>query len=182
MIPLIEQLKLYSKSQYSTARMKVSKTFIAFAFFILLINSALIYIPNVSINPLLVYQVQVACDRLETELRANYGTTLQNNTILYAKVYLANYFLTQLNFDPAISNYSNVIFGANNSVNGSKNIIIGDNGNIVGNYNYVFSQNFTTSTVGTSISNSLVLDEWLVRLYLMYNIPFGTNGIINKWK
>jgi len=162
--------------------MKDSNVFVTFSLLILLINPALIYIPNVQINSLLLYQVQVACDRLETELRTNFGTTLQNNTLLYAKVYLANYFLTQLNTDPAISNFSNAIFGSNNTVNGSKNIIIGDNGTVVGNYNYVFSQNFTTSSVGSSISNSLVLDEWLIRLYLMYSIPFGTNGIINRWK
>ncbi len=28
------------------------------------VNPALIYIPNVSIDPILIYQVQVACDRL----------------------------------------------------------------------------------------------------------------------
>lgn len=57
---------------------------------------ALIYIPNVRIDPVLLYQVQVACDRLQATLRATYGTVNQNDIDNYFKTYVADYFLKKL--------------------------------------------------------------------------------------
>lgn len=161
--------------------MTYKQTIPLFAVFFLLVSPALIFIPNIPVNQMTLFQVQVACDRLESELRTKYGTLLQDNMLLYAKVYLANFFLQQLSSDPGISSYSNVVFGSNTVTTGSKNIIIGSNGTIVGNFNYVFSQNFNSNAVeGQSINNSLVLDEWLIRLAEMYNIPFGSPTAVTR--
>jgi hypothetical protein len=54
--------------------MRYSKIAIFLVILLCGVNSALIYIPNVPIDPILIYQVQVACDRLEASLVATYGT------------------------------------------------------------------------------------------------------------
>lgn len=47
---------------------------ITFLALILISHTALIYIPNLQVDPLLIYQTQVACNRLQNNLRATYGT------------------------------------------------------------------------------------------------------------
>jgi hypothetical protein len=54
--------------------MRYSKIAIFFVILICAVDSALIYIPGIPIDPILIYQVQVACDRLEASLVATYGT------------------------------------------------------------------------------------------------------------
>ena len=76
--------------------MAYSKTMPILALLIYLTTSALIYIPNVKIDPNLLYYVQVSCNRLQNTLRATYGTVKQNDLVNYYNVYAADYFLKKL--------------------------------------------------------------------------------------
>lgn len=146
--------------------MRYSKLLALILFLITISTSALIYIPNVQIDPILIYQTQVACDRLEASLRATYGTINQNALDYYIKTYAANFFLQQLTNSQQLRAYNNVLVGSNNTINGSKSLIIGNNNNVLGTGNYVFSQNFNSAAAG-STGNDLVLDEWLVKLAML---------------
>jgi hypothetical protein len=97
--------------------MTYSKLLALLALLIYVATPALIYIPNVRIDPILLYQVQVACDRLQATLRATYGTVNQNNLDNYAKAYVADYFLKKLSASEQLASYKNLIVGANNTVN-----------------------------------------------------------------
>lgn len=146
--------------------MRYSKLLALILFLITISTSALIYIPNVQIDPILIYQTQVACDRLEASLRATYGTINQNALDYYIKTYAANFFLKQLTNSQQLRAYNNVLVGSNNTINGSKSLIIGNNNNVLGTGNYVFSQNFNSAAAGAT-GNDLVLDEWLVKLAML---------------
>ena len=74
-------------------------------------QQTLIYFPGLQVNPMLIFKVQAACDRLESDLRATFGTSLQNDQILLGKIYLADYYLKALSADPAIAQYNNIIVG-----------------------------------------------------------------------
>lgn len=130
---------------------------------------ALIYIPNVQIDPILIYQTQVACDRLQASLRATYGTLRQSEIDYYVKTYAANYFLQQLSNSKPLQPYNNILVGSNNTVSGNKSLIIGNNNNVLGTGNYVFSQNFNSAAAGAT-GNDLVLDEWLIKLAMLQNL------------
>lgn len=143
---------------------------------------ALIYIPDVPVDPMKLYQLQVSCNMLQNRL--NLDPTLPKSMAYYyyADTYLANYFLQQVANDPGIANYNNVIFGGNNTAAGNKNIIFGNGNQVFGSNNYVFSQGFNSSSVSnTAISNNLVLDNWLIKLYNMYLIPFNPKLSISQW-
>jgi hypothetical protein len=56
-------------------------------------SSAVIYIPGVTVDPIIIYQAQTAINRLQANLRATYGTAMQDNFDYYAKTWAANYFL-----------------------------------------------------------------------------------------
>ena len=101
---------------------------------------------------------------------------------LYKDTYVANYFLQKVANDPGIASYNNVMVGGANSVTGNKNIIFGNNNTVSGNQNYIFSQNFNSSTVSNgSITNNLVLDDWVIQLLKMYLIPYGPSQAIDNW-
>jgi hypothetical protein len=149
--------------------MGYSKILAFFALLLWVASPALIYIPNVQIDPILLYQVQVSCDRLEATLRATYGTINQNAFDYYVKTYTANYFLKLLSTSKQLAPYSNVIVGTNNTVNAAQSIIVGNSNTVVGTGNYVFSQNFNGAKAGNT-GNDLVLDEWLVKLAMLQDI------------
>ena len=112
---------------------------------LLLAQSALIYIPNLQIDPMLIYQTQVACNRLQNNLRATYGTASESAITYYNQVYAANYFLQQLSKADQLKPYLNAVVGSNNTVSGVSNII-------------------------SAIDNNLVLDEWLIRLAMLQGV------------
>lgn len=146
--------------------MRFSNWVVALALLVWVTAPALIYIPNVEIDPILIYQVQVACDRLESTLRATYGTMSQNDIDYYVKVFAANWFLQQLSNAQALKPYNNVVVGSNNTVSGSHSLIIGNDNMVLGTGNYVFSQNFNSAAAGAT-GNDLVLDEWLIKLAML---------------
>lgn len=130
-------------------------------------NAAVVYIPGVQIDPMLIYQLQATCNILQADLIATYGKSSENDINYYIKTYAVNYFLQQLSKNPNISAYNNIISGSNNTVLGSHSIIVGSNNYVNGSNNYIFSQDFNTSLVGGSTSNSLVLDNWLINLLML---------------
>lgn len=147
---------------------------------------ALIYIPGVQVDPLMLYQVQVACDRLESTLRLNYGTVNQNDLDNYIKTYVANYFLKMLASSPQLAPYSNVIAGTNNTVKAANSIVVGNNNNVVGVGNFVFSQNYNAVAAGNTGAD-LVLDEWDIKLAMLQDAnnflayASNPNSYIFKW-
>jgi hypothetical protein len=138
-------------------QMRFSKWWVTLALLVWVSAPALIYIPGVQIDPVLIYQVQVSCDRLEASLRATYGTISESDIDYYVKTYAANYFLHQLSNAPPLRPYSNVVVGSNNTANTSHSIIIGNDNIVLGTGNYVFSQNFNSVAAGAT-GNDLVLD------------------------
>jgi hypothetical protein len=56
-------------------------------------SPAVIYIPGVTVDPMIIYQAQTAINRLQAGLRATYGTAMQDSFDYYAKTWAANYFL-----------------------------------------------------------------------------------------
>jgi hypothetical protein len=96
--------------------MTYSKLLALLALLMYLATPALIYIPNVQIDLVVLYQVQVACDRLQATLRATHGTVNQNNLDYYTKTYVADYFLKKLSASKPLAPYGNLIVGANNTV------------------------------------------------------------------
>lgn len=167
--------------------MTISKQVLFLATLILAVRSALIYIPGIPVNQMNLYNLQVASDLLQRDLNGTSMTNLQfnnsrrNNFTTYAYSYVTNYFLQLVANDPGIVNFNNVIVGSGSNVVGSKNIIFGNNNNITGSRSYVFSQNFDTSKVKNgSISDSLVLDNWLVELLKIGQIPWGANRAITN--
>lgn len=153
---------------------------------VLLGHSALIYIPNLQIDPILIYQTQVACNRLQNNLRATYGTASESAITYYSQVYAANYFLQQLSNSTQLKPYVNAIVGANNTVSGVSNIIIGNSNMVLGSGNYVFSQGFNSSQSGVT-DNNLVLDEWLIKLAMLQGVNnflaymSNPHSSISKW-
>jgi hypothetical protein len=104
--------------------------------------------------------------------------------ILYGKTYLVAYYLNQISAQPAILNANNVLVGTNNVVAGTKNFLIGSNNAVTGSGNYIFSNNFNSSNVAATSSGSnsnLVLDEWLIQLLKLYQIPIAPNTVISRW-
>ena len=147
-----------------------------------LVSPALIYIPEIPVNPMTLYQLQVACNILEADLNYDPRLPFKYANYYYNDVYLANYFLQQVANDPGIVNYNNILYGQNNGVVGNKNIIFGNTNTVYGSQNYVFSQNFDSSLISnTAISNNLVLDNWLIDLYRMYLIPFNPKLSLSQW-
>ena len=73
--------------------MEYSKTMPILALLICLTTSTLIYIPDVKIDSRVFSNVQVACDRLQANLRATYGTVKQNNSVIHNQVSTADHFL-----------------------------------------------------------------------------------------
>ena len=136
---------------------------------ILLGHSALIYIPNLQVDPMLIFQTQVACNRLQNNLRATYGTASESAITYYSQVYAANYFLQQLSNSSQLKPYINTIVGGNNTVSGVSNIIIGNSNMVLGSGNYVFSQGFNSAQSGVT-DNNLVLDEWLIKLAMLQGV------------
>lgn len=146
------------------------------------VTPALIYIPGVPVNPMSLYQLQAACNMLQRDLNIDPSLPQSMAYNYYAGTYLSNYFLQQVANDPGIVNYNNIIYGANNTAAGNKNIMFGNGNKVVGNNNYIFSQGFNSSAISnSSISNNLVLDNWLVELFDMYLIPFGPKQAISQW-
>ena len=161
--------------------MRFSLTGLLFAAALLVTQSqqAMIYVPGLPIDPILIFKIQVACDRLENELRATYGTSLQRDFLIYAKIYMAEYFLNKLSKEPNIAQYNNMVAGDNSGAVGEKNIVIGNDNMIVGNSNYVFSKGFESDI---PVDNSLVLDEWLIDLFKSRKIPYyGAGYAVSKW-
>lgn len=145
-------------------------------------SAALIYIPDVPVDPMKLYQLQVSCNMLQNRLNLDPSLPKSLAYNYYADTYLANYFLQQVANDPGIVNYNNVLFGSNNTAVGNKNIIFGNQNQVFGSNNYVFSQGFNSSSVSnTAISNNLVLDNWLIKLYNMYLIPFNPKLALSQW-
>ena len=159
---------------------------ITFLALILLCQSALIYIPNLQIDPILIYQTQVACNRLQNNLRATYGTASESAITYYSQVYAANYFLQQLSKSDQLKPYLNTIVGGNNTVSGVSNLIIGNSNMVLGSGNYVFSQGFNSTQSGVT-DNNLVLDEWLIKLAMLQGVNnflaymANPHGSIAKW-
>ncbi len=137
--------------------MHYTKFIVTLALLISAANPALIYIPNIEIDPIYIYQVQVACDRLEANLRATYGMPNENTNKMYSQTYAANYFLQILSNLPEIARYTNIVVGDNNTANTNRSLIIGNNNLVLGTGNYVFSNNFNAANT-TSQSNNLILD------------------------
>ena len=146
------------------------------------ISPAMIYIPGIPVDQMTLYQLQAACNILQTDLVNNPTLPRSMNYRLYSDTYLANYFLQKLASDPGIASYNNVIAGATNYVAGNKNIIFGNNNQVNGSHNYIFSQNYNSSSASPdSVNNNLVLDDWLIQPLKMYLIPFGANQAISNW-
>lgn len=149
--------------------MSISKLLLLLAFSIFAVRSALIYIPGIPVNKMNLYRLQVASDLLQYDLNGSSTTNLhfnnpkRNNFTTYFYSYVVNHFLQLVANDPGIANFNNMMVGSGNTVVGSKNIIFGNSNIVNGNKSFVFSQNFDTSKVKNgSISDSLVLDNWLV--------------------
>jgi len=123
---------------------------------------AMIYIPGVPVDSMTLYQLQVACNMFQDRLKAD--PSLSDSFQLYGDAYLTNYFLQKVANDPGIAQYNNVLYGEQNSVNhGNKNIIFGNGNKVAGSSNYIFSSDFDSSQVSSgSITNNLVLDDWLI--------------------
>lgn len=118
------------------------KTFIFLTILMLatpLVSPALIYIPEIPVNPLTLYQLQVACNILQADLNYDPRLPFRYANYYYKDVYLANYFLQQVANDPGIVNYNNILYGADNGVAGNKNIIFGNGNTVYGSSNYIFS-------------------------------------------
>ena len=126
-------------------------------------SSAMIYIPGVPVNPLTLYQLQVACNILQADLN-NFPSLPQAYAYnFYGDVYLANYFLKQVANDPGILNYNNVLYGSGNTASGNKNIVFGNGNQVSGSNNYIFSEGFSSSAVSSGdINSNLVLDNWVI--------------------
>ena len=120
-------------------------------------SSAVIYIPGVTVDPIIIYQAQTAINRLQANLRATYGTAMQDSFDYYAKTWAANYFLQRLTQSEQLKPYSNIISGQNNTVTSSSSLIIGSNNQVAGNGNYVFTSNFNSAAAGAT-GNDLVID------------------------
>lgn len=149
--------------------MAISNYILLLAILLQATHAALIYIPGIPVNQYNLYGLQVASDLLERDLHGAsltnqpYNNPNRNNFTTYVYTSIVNYFLQLVANDPGIVNFNNVIVGSGDSVVGNKNIIFGNNNNVVGSRSYVFSQNFDTSKTKTgSISDSLVLDSWLI--------------------
>jgi hypothetical protein len=149
--------------------MSISKHILLLAFAIFAVRSALIYIPGIPVNQMNLYSLQVVSDLLQRDLNGTSKTNLhfnnnrRNNLTTYNYSYMVNDFLQKVANDPGIVNFNNLIAGSGVSVVGRKNIIFGNNNKINGSRNYVFSQSFDTNKVkNRSISDSLVLDNWLI--------------------
>lgn len=152
------------------------------SFLIAIAYSALIYIPQIPVNQMNLYQLQVACNILEGDLNSNPNLPQSMAYKLYADTYMSNYFLQMVAHDPAIVNYNNIIYGQNNTISGNSNIIFGGDNTVYGTSNYIFSENFdSTSVSNLPISNNLVLDNWLIDLYKMYMIAFNPKLGIMDW-
>ena len=146
------------------------------------ISPAVIYIPGIPVDQMTLYQLQAACNILQTDLVNNPTLPRSMAYRLYSDTYLANYFLQKVANDPGIASYNNVLVGGGNSVAGNKNIIFGNNNQVTGNQNYIFSQNYNSSSANPdSTNNNLVLDDWLIQLLKMYLIPFGPSQAISNW-
>ena len=146
------------------------------------ISPAVIYIPGVPVNQMTLYQLQAACNILQADLNANPSLPQAMAYRLYSDTYMANYFLQKVANDPGIASYNNVMVGGNNTLAGNKNIIFGNNNAVSGNQNYIFSQNFNSSALSSgSVSNNLVLDDWVIQLLKLYLIPFGPKQAISNW-
>ena len=103
------------------------------------VSPAMIYIPGIPVNPMSLYQLQIASNMLQERLN-QYPHLPQSQAFnMYADVYRTNYFLQKVASDPGIAAYNNVVYGSNNGVGGNKNIVFGHNNNVIGNNNYVFS-------------------------------------------
>ncbi len=167
---------------HSQHSMKINALLTLLALAVLQVFPALIYIPQIPVDPLTLYQLQVSCNILEADL--NYNPNLPNRyaDYYYGDVYLANYFLQKVANDPGIASYNNVLYGEGNVVTGDKNLIFGDGNSVLGSQNYIFSSNFSSQQVSsTAISNNLVLDNWLIDLYRMYLIPFNPRLALSRW-
>jgi len=146
------------------------------------ITPAIIYIPGVPVDQMTLYQLQAACNILQNDLANNPTLPRSMAFRFYSSTYLANYFLQKVANDPGIASYNNILVGAGNAVAGNKNIIFGNSNSVYGSNNYIFSQNFNSSAVSSgSISNNLVLDDWVIQLLKMYLIPFGPSQAIDNW-
>lgn len=185
--PIIEligiKMELYIFFRVSSFIMNSATSLLLALLFIWGSSAALIYIPGVPVNPLTLYQLQVACNILQADLN-NYPSLPSTYAYnFYGDVYLANYFLTQVANDPGIVNYNNVLYGANNIAAGNKNIIFGNGNTVSGSNNYIFSSDFNGTAVSSdSLNSNLVLDNWVIQLLKMYLIPFGPTQAIQKWK
>lgn len=131
-----------------------------------LCSSAVIYIPEVTVDPMIIYHAQTAINRLQAGLRATYGTAMQDSFDYYAKTWAANYFLQQLTQSEQLKPYSNIIVGQNNTAAATSTLIIGNNNQVVGSGNYVFTSNFNSAAAGAT-GNDLVIDEWLVKMAML---------------
>jgi|LakMenEpi03Aug12_release.lakeMendotaPanAssembly.Ray.scaffolds.fasta_scaffold277618_1 hypothetical protein len=127
---------------------------------------AVIYIPGVTLDPMVIYQAQTAINRLQANLRATYGTAMQDSFDYYAKTWAANYFLKQLTQSEQLKQYSNIVSGQNNTVASTSSLIIGNNNQVSGSGNYVFTSNFNSAAAGGT-GNDLVVDEWLVKMAML---------------
>ena len=145
-----------------------------FALFISLISPAYIFLQGVEVDPIILSQVQVACDRLQRTLQTTYGTASANSVNYYIRTYAADFFLKKLSAQPNIAQYNNIIEGGNSTVNGNRNMIIGNNANVNGNSNYVFSNTYANKA-GVPTENSLILDEWLIKLALLSDSKYYSN-------
>lgn len=135
---------------------------------------------------MLIFQTQVACNRLQNNLRATYGTASESAIMYYSQVYAANYFLQQLSNSSQLKPYLNTIVGGNNTVGGVSNIIIGNSNMVLGSGNYIFSQGFNSVQSGVT-DNNLVLDEWLIKLAMLQGVNnylaymANPHSSISKW-
>lgn len=146
------------------------------------ISPAVIYIPGIPVDQMTLYQLQAACNILQSDLDNNPHLPQSMAFRFYSDTYLANYFLQKVANDPGIASYNNVIAGGNNAVGGNKNIIFGNSNTVLGHQNYIFSQNFDSTKVSDEgINNNLVLDDWVIQLLKMYLIPFGPSRAIDNW-
>lgn len=58
--------------------MKSSLLIIFIANILITIYSAVIYVPGIAVDPLLIYKIQVCCDRLQNDLITTYGTQYES--------------------------------------------------------------------------------------------------------
>ena len=142
-------------------------------------RAALIYVPGIPVDQMVLYQVQAACDNLQEEIEKKFGTAGQNNYKLFIQTYMATFYLKRLAADPGISKYNNIIYGGGNTASGNKNFMIGSSNQVTGDDNFVFSNDFQNNT---PIDNALVLDDWVVKLAHLYSIPLDAAKAIVNWK